>query len=92
MKEKLEKFLKVYWKSIAGVMTLVVIATGILIFYNLEEKENPVDIAVDTSNEDIIQGEESQVTEIPKVEETEESNSKTPEVTKAVRIPPIIPP
>ncbi|MDD3206584.1 MAG: hypothetical protein PHS74_12755 [Lachnospiraceae bacterium] len=79
MKEKLEKFLKVYWKSIAGVMTLVVIATGILIFYNLEAKENPVDIAVDTSNEDIIQGEESQVTEIPKVEEIEESISKTPE-------------
>ena len=79
MKEKLEKFLRVHWKPIAGVMTLVVIASGILIFYNLEEKENPVDIAIDTSSEDVIQDEESQVTEIPKVEETKESISKTPE-------------
>lgn len=79
MKEQLEKFLKVHWKSIAGVMTLVVIATGILIFINLEAKENPVEIAVDTSSEDIIQDEESHVTEVPEVEETEESISKTPE-------------
>lgn len=79
MKEKLEKFLRVHWKPIAGVMTLVVIASGILIFYNLEEKENPVDIAIDTSSEEVIQDEESQVTEIPKVEETKESISKTPE-------------
>ena len=79
MKEKLEKFLRVHWKPIAGVMTLVVIASGILIFYNLEEKENPVDIAIDTSSEDVIQDEESQVTEIPKVEETKESISKMPE-------------
>ena len=73
MKEKLEKFLKVHWKPIAGVMTLVVIAYGILIFYNLEAKENPVDIAVDTSSKDVIQGEENQVTEVPEVEETKDS-------------------
>lgn len=79
MKEKLVKFLKAHAKPIVGVMTLVVIASGILIFYNLEAKENPVDIAVDTSSEDVIQGEENQVTEIPKVEDTEESISKTPE-------------
>lgn len=79
MKEKLEKFLRVHWKPIAGVMTLVVIASGILIFNNLEEKENPVDIAIDTSSEEVIQDEESQVTEIPKVEETKESISKMAE-------------
>ena len=83
MKEKLEKFLRVHWKPIAGVMTLVVIASGILIFYNLEEKENPVDIAIDTSSEDVIQDEDSQVTEVPGVEGTKESISeKSEEETK----------
>lgn len=79
MKEKLEKFLKAHWKPIAGVIALVVIASGILIFNNLEAKENPVDIAVDTSSEDVIQDEESQVTEVPGVEETKESIAETPE-------------
>ncbi len=79
MKEKLEKFLKVHWKLIVGVMTLVVIVSGILIFNNLEAKENPVDIAVDNSSDEVIQGEESQVTEVPEVEETKESITKTPE-------------
>lgn len=88
MKEKLEKFLKVHWKPIAGVMTLVVIASGILIFYNLEVRENPVDIAVDTSSEDSIQGEESQLTEVPVAEETpqvEDTKEPTKESTESTK-------
>ena len=85
MKEKLEKFLKVYWKPIAGVMILVVIASGILIFHNMESKETPVDIAVEASSEDVIQDEESQVTEVLEVEETKESiYEKSEDETKKI--------
>lgn len=85
MKEKFKKFLKVYWKPVAGVMTLVVIASGILIFHNMEAKEPPVDIDLDASSEDVIQDEDSQVTEVPGVEETKESISeKSEEETKKI--------
>ena len=76
MKEKFEKFLKVHWKLIVGVMALVLVTSGILLFQDLEAKEKLVTIAEDTNSEDVVKNEESQVTEVPD-EETKVSMSET---------------
>ena len=74
MKEKIKRFMKNHWKPIVGAITLVVLTSGVLIIPNLNSKQDPMETADATGNNEIISDVEgTKETETELLETTEES-------------------
>ncbi|NMC59418.1 MAG: hypothetical protein GYA51_08570 [Candidatus Methanofastidiosa archaeon] len=69
MKEKIKIFLKVHLKPIAGVVALIVVATGIMVAYNSVVKEKHKKAVEDMRVKEVVIDGKSAVTKTPTSEE-----------------------
>jgi len=70
MKEPLKKFWKNHWKPVIAVFVLSLISAGILIYSNLDSKDNPVKVVADTGTID------THITEVPAIKEETTSTAE----------------
>jgi hypothetical protein len=70
MKEPLKKFWKNHWKPVIVVFVLSLISAGILIYSNLDSKDNPVKVVADTGTID------THITEVPVIKEETTSTAE----------------
>lgn len=70
MKEKMKRFWRKHWKSMVGVLAIIVLVEGVLIVSNLGSKQNMVKTSSETGSNGITSEEEVKPTEAPLVEET----------------------
>lgn len=88
MKEKMKIFLRKHWKPLIGVLSIVVLAAGILIVSNVESKRNMLQTSFETGGNRITREEEVKPTEAtlveetPQVEDTKEPTKESDESTK----------
>lgn len=89
MKEPLTKLWKNHWKPVIAVFVLSLISAGILIYSNLDSKDNSVMVVADTDTLD------TRITEVPEIieettgtaeEETTVAENPTKEVTESTSV------
>ncbi|MEG1716523.1 MAG: hypothetical protein RR275_06920 [Lachnospiraceae bacterium] len=89
MKEPLTKLWKNHWKPVIAVFVLSLISAGILIYSNLDSKDNSVMVVADTDTLD------THITEVPEIieettgtaeEETTVAENPTKEVTESTSV------
>lgn len=89
MIETLKKFLKNHWKPVISVFVLTVLVGGIVVYNNLDSKNNPAEVIADMDTIDTHITEEPQLTEKTTdvvVEESTVTENDTKEVTDAASI------
>lgn len=96
MKEKMKRFWRKNWKSMVGVLAIIVLVAGVLIVSNLGSNQNMVETSSETGSNGIT-SEEVKPTEVPLIEEmpqvedtkepTEESTERTKENASITEIP-----
>lgn len=88
MKEKMKRFLRKHWKSMVGVLTIIVLVEGVLIVFNLGSKQNMVKTNADIERDGITTEKEVEPTkvplveEMPQVEDAKEPTKESAECTK----------
>ena len=88
MKEKIKRFLRKHWKLLIGVITIAMLAAGILIVSSLKSNRNLVETSIDTERDRITSKEEVKPTEVtiveeaPQVEDTKELAKESAEISK----------
>lgn len=88
MKEKMKRFWRKHWKSMVGVLVIIVLVAGVLIVSKLVSKQNMVETSSETGSNEITSEEEvkpteaSLVEETPQVEDTKEPIKESTEISK----------
>jgi hypothetical protein len=88
MKKKIKRFLKKHWKLLIGVVTIAMLAAGILIVSDLKSNRNLVETSADTQRDGITCEEDVKPTEVPiveetpQVEDTKEQTKESAEISK----------